>query len=176
MVDLRNDWMLGNPLFGKLFEVNFGLPMPPMGPKHPHHPHRCGEENGEQGTCDCKEGPCPDREHHHHHPHHVRVNVIENESDFVIELCVPGMTKEDLNLYVEDDVLHVETVKKEQQEPANEVNYLSREFGFGPFEEAFELPDNADMEKISAKTENGILTVSVAKKEKNNEVKKIEIM
>lgn len=176
MVDFRNDWMMSHPMFGKLFEVNFGMPpMPPMpqGHRHPHHPF-------------------PHEEHPHPHPHHhgcegchhVKVNVIEKADSYVVEMCVPGRSKEDLSLYVNDGVLYVESVQKTQEatqegaqnEPQKEsLNYLSREFFCEPFEEAFELPDNADLENVSAKTENGILTITVAKKAKSGERKQIEI-
>lgn len=177
MVDLKNDFMFGNPFFGKMFEVNFGHPMPPRGERpmcHPHpfaphhpeaeHPHPFGPV-----------GPQAYHPHHGPHKHHAKTNIIENEADFVIELCVPGLKKEDFNLYVEKDFLNVETVIKEPNEADGEQKFLRKEFGFRSFKEVFKLPEIADLDSISAKVEDGILTITVAKKEKSDEVKKIEI-
>ncbi|MCQ2224424.1 MAG: Hsp20/alpha crystallin family protein [Paludibacteraceae bacterium] len=186
---MKNDWMFGNPMFGKMFEVKWGAPMPPhfgrpMCHPHHHHEHPCHPEHM------CHPMPA----HHPHHPFpwgghnpfecgcakrhekgHLRVNVIENEAEYVIELCVPGRAKEDLNLYVEAELLHVETVEKDPCASDVQTNYLKRGFVLKPVKEVFELPEDADMEKVSAKVENGILTVVVAKRDKSGEIKKIEI-
>lgn len=91
-------------------------------------------------------------------------NVVENETGFDIEFAVPGMNKEDFKLSVENNVLSVSAEKQESKEE-KEKNFTRREFTYGSFTRSFALPKTIDVEKIAAAYNNGILTVTLPKKE-----------
>lgn len=103
------------------------------------------------------------------------VNILETEDDFRIELAVPGLSKDDISINVDKDVLTIKA-EKELKENLGE-KYTRREFGFSNFKRAFRLPETIDTEGISADFNHGILLVTLAKKEeaKPQPVRKIEI-
>lgn len=91
-------------------------------------------------------------------------NVVETESGFDVEFAVPGMSKEDFKINVENGVLTVSSEKEEVKEE-KEKNYTRKEFAYGAFTRSFALPKTIDLEKIAASYNNGILTVTLPKKE-----------
>lgn len=96
------------------------------------------------------------------------VNVTETDQNFSIELAAPGLKKEDFNIEVEGNVLMIssekESEKKEGEEKSNK--FFRREYSYSSFSRSFTLPENADAGKISAKYQDGVLILTVAKKEK----------
>jgi HSP20 family protein len=92
------------------------------------------------------------------------VNVSEDEKGYRIEVAVPGVSRKDFNLEVEDDVLTVSTEMKENKKD-QKPNYLRREFNFQSFKRSFQLPDTIDQEGIKASHEAGILTINLPKRE-----------
>ncbi len=99
------------------------------------------------------------------------INVIEKENEYDMEMAVPGMTKEDLNVQVEDNYLNISMEKSlKNEEKDGKGNYLRREFSIQHFSRSFELPENVNKEKITAKAENGILKIVLPKQE--HDVKK----
>ncbi len=93
-----------------------------------------------------------------------RVNVIEHDDHFMIDLAAPGMEKEDFELKVEDKILKVRAEKREENEE-NRGRYAMREFKFGVFERSFSLPESIDATQIDAKYDKGILHIKLSKKE-----------
>ena len=92
------------------------------------------------------------------------VNISENENQFEIELAVPGFKKEDFKINLEENVLTVSSEKKEEtKEEGKKVT--RKEFSYASFKRSFTLPETADANHISAKYENGLLLLTVAKKE-----------
>ena len=93
------------------------------------------------------------------------LNVIENEKNYELEFAVPGLKKEDLNLQVDNDgIMSISmTRKNEENKEDNKRNYIRREFTYQEFNQSYILPDDADRAKISAKVENGVLTINVPK-------------
>ena len=92
------------------------------------------------------------------------INVIENEKDYNVEVAAPGMNKEDFNIHLNENQELVITVEKNtQNEQKEEKKYLRREFSYTKFQQAFQLPDNVDKEKIGAKVENGVLEITLPK-------------
>lgn len=91
-------------------------------------------------------------------------NIIENEKDFVIELAVPGMSKEDFNIKLEDDILSISVEHKEAEEN-EEKNYSRREFRYDGFTRSFSLSENINQEKIKADYKNGVLSITLPKSE-----------
>jgi HSP20 family protein len=93
------------------------------------------------------------------------LNVIENEKNYELEFAVPGLKKEELNLQVDNDgIMSISmTHKNEENKEDNKRNYIRREFTYQEFNQSYILPDDADRAKISAKVENGVLTINVPK-------------
>jgi HSP20 family protein len=103
------------------------------------------------------------------------INVIENEKDYIVELAAPGLKKEDFSVNVNDDGnLSIKMEQKhENKEENKKAHYLRREFNYTKFEQTLLLPDDVDKEKISAKVNDGVLTVEVPKLEqKPNKVQR----
>lgn len=92
------------------------------------------------------------------------VNVKENETEFVIEAALPGFSKDQFNLSVENQVLNL-TAKKEQNQTEKTEKYMRKEFGFTQFERSFRLPETVNTEQIYAQYENGVLNIHLPKKE-----------
>ena len=94
------------------------------------------------------------------------INVIEKENEYDVELAAPGMTKDDFKVTLdEEDNLVVALEKKEETTDENKEtgHYLRREFSYTKFEQTFELPEDVEKEKISAKVENGVLYIDIPK-------------
>ena len=92
------------------------------------------------------------------------VNVKETEDDFQLELAVPGLNKEDFNVKVDDGVLTISAERK-NEETENKEGYTRREFRYTNFTRRFTLPESADENTIAATYTNGILAVTLPKKE-----------
>ncbi|MGL5786489.1 MAG: Hsp20/alpha crystallin family protein [Bacteroidales bacterium] len=95
------------------------------------------------------------------------VNIKETPKEFSVELAAPGLTKDDYNVSINDDNQLVILVKKEEkkEEKDEQGKYLRREFAYTQFQKMLILPDNIERDKIEAKAENGVLTVTLPKKE-----------
>lgn len=103
----------------------------------------------------------------------VPSNVIENEKDFRLELSVPGFSKEEIKISFQKNVL---TVKSEKSEENNgNVKYLRRGFVPKNFEKRFELSKHINTENITANFNNGILEITLPKKEEVLEKSPVEI-
>lgn len=92
------------------------------------------------------------------------VNIKENEKDYELELSVPGRTKEDFTIEIDDNILTISSEVKTENE-TDKMNYTRREFGYSSFKRAFTLPESVDGERINASYENGILTFTLPKRE-----------
>ncbi len=109
------------------------------------------------------------------------INVIENEKDYRVEVAAPGMTKEDFDIHLGDNnELVISMEKKNESEEKNNdgKKYLRREFSYTKFRQAFDLPDNVDVDKINASMNNGVLSIElpkVATEEKAKASRMIEI-
>jgi HSP20 family protein len=99
------------------------------------------------------------------------VNIKERAADFKIDLAVPGMDKKDFKVEVDNNILTVSGERKEEVSEENEKN-TRREFHYGSFKRSFSLPETASSENISASYNNGVLTITVAKKEESKQSKK----
>lgn len=106
------------------------------------------------------------------------VNVIENETDYKIEVAAPGMTKEDFNIHLADDNQLVITMEKKNESKNDKSKYLRREFSYSKFQQALVLPEDVEKDHVSASVNDGVLTIDLPKKtqeEKAKECKTIEI-
>lgn len=95
---------------------------------------------------------------------HPKVNIVENENEFLLTAEVPGMVEKDIHVEIKDGVLSLRGDAKEEKE-TKEDNYRIQEFRSQSFERSFRLGEQVDSEKVVAKLEKGILRVSLGKKE-----------
>ncbi len=104
------------------------------------------------------------------------VNVVEESKEYRIEVAVPGLSRDDFRIDLQDENL---TISSEQQEGKddNKPNYTRREFSYSSFKRSFQLPDTIDQDSIKASHKDGILTIQLPKKEEMVEKapKQIEI-
>lgn len=94
-----------------------------------------------------------------------KVDVIENETAYELQVAVPGLNKEDFNIELKENILTISGERKFTNEK-KEKNYHSIETQFGSFRRSFTLPENTDGSKINAKYNNGILELTIPKDEK----------
>ncbi|HEV7382325.1 MAG TPA: Hsp20/alpha crystallin family protein [Dyadobacter sp.] len=105
------------------------------------------------------------------------VNVLEGVEGFKIEVAAPGLGKGDFKLNLEKNQLTI-SASKEQNNAENEnEKYTRREFKYTSFQRTFTLPNTVDGEKIGATYADGILTVTLPKREeaKDKPAREIEI-
>ncbi|MDD4971304.1 MAG: Hsp20/alpha crystallin family protein [Paludibacter sp.] len=93
------------------------------------------------------------------------VNIKENPDGFKVEVAAPGFDKGDFKLELNHDVLTISSEKKMENETKEDEHFSRREFSYQSFTRSFTLPHTADSERIDANYENGILRVSIPKKE-----------
>jgi len=111
-----------------------------------------------------------------------RMNIMETKDNYKLELCIPGLTKEDVKLSIDaEGNLVVEMVKEsknEKKENKEEMRYLRHEFSVEHFRQTVMLPEDIHKENISAKVENGILDIVIPKvtvEEKKQAMQTIEV-
>ncbi|NLR93053.1 Hsp20/alpha crystallin family protein [Flammeovirga agarivorans] len=106
---------------------------------------------------------------------HIPVNVKELETEYQLELVVPGYKKELFSIDVELDKLTIEYKQptKETEEGNNESieKFLVRGYEVKDFKKVYKLPENVNTEKLSAKFEQGILLISLVKSEEKAPLK-----
>ncbi len=111
-----------------------------------------------------------------------RMNIMETKDNYKLELCIPGLTKEDVKLNIDAEgnlvVEMVKEMKNEKKENNEEMRYLRHEFSVEHFRQTVMLPDDIHKENISAKVENGILDIVIPKvtvEEKKQAIQTIEV-
>ena len=93
------------------------------------------------------------------------VNVKDDETSYTMEIAAPGIKKEFCRVNIDDDnnlCIAIEN-KMEHKESDKKHRYLRREFSYTNYEQRYSLPEDVDKEHISAKVEDGILTVTLPK-------------
>lgn len=108
------------------------------------------------------------------------INIFETEEGYDVEIAAPGLTKDDFKIRIdEDNQLIVSMEKKqEQNEDRKEGRYLRREFSYTQFQQRMILPDDVEKDKIGAKVEHGVLSISIPKRpivEETKSERQIEI-
>lgn len=105
------------------------------------------------------------------------VNISESKEDFKVDVAAPGFLKDDFKVKIENNLLSIEASRVEDKNEKNE-NFSRREFIQSSFVRSFQLPENKISEdQIAASYENGVLSLSLPKKEeaKAKEAKMIEV-
>ncbi len=103
------------------------------------------------------------------------LDVIETEDEFIVKASIPGISPDELDISLTDNVL---TIKGEiKEEEAEEVRYHLRERRFGMFQRSISLPVPVKSDKVEAVYENGVLTLHIPKveevKPKHISIKKV---
>lgn len=92
------------------------------------------------------------------------VDVYENEGGYVLKADLPGMSKEDIKIDVNDGTLTIKGEKK-LEEKTEKDNYVRVERSYGTFMRSFTLTDDVDTENIEATYKDGVLEITLTKKE-----------
>lgn len=93
------------------------------------------------------------------------VNIKQNANEFTVEVAAPGFDKGDFKLEVDHDLLTISSEKKVENETKEGEQFTKREFSYQSFSRSFTLPNTADGERIEANYDNGILRITIPKKE-----------
>jgi HSP20 family protein len=102
------------------------------------------------------------------------VNIKETESDFKIEVALPGLKKEDIKVEFENGVLTISAENKtEKEESGKDGKYTRKEFSYSSFKRSFTVNEETiDADNIEGKYENGVLNLQLPKKTKSEPEKK----
>jgi HSP20 family protein len=100
-----------------------------------------------------------------------KANIYKNENSYLFEMAVPGFSREDLNITLEENSLSVSADLKNTKSK-NVSEY--KEFDYSKFFRSWKLPDGLDLDKTEASYESGILKINIPIKS-NKTFKKIKI-
>lgn len=114
----------------------------------------------------------PARQEHSQSAATIRANVYENDKETLLELALPGFTKEEVSLEVTDKILKIRAERKAAEREGYREVWAER--GAKSAERSFRLGEDLDDAKIQARFENGLLLVTLPKAEKA-QPKKVEI-
>jgi len=93
-------------------------------------------------------------------------NILENEKDYQVELAVPGYNKKDFSIQLNENVLTIKAeTKNEKEETKSNGQFTRKEHYYASFERHFTLPDTIKVENIEASYENGLLKITLPKKD-----------
>ena len=91
------------------------------------------------------------------------VNTIERDNQYLLEIAVPGMDKKDFEIEIQNDLISISSISKQEKEVKDNLNYNRQEFNYNSFHRTFSLPKEVDQSKIKAIYSNGILTITLPK-------------
>ena len=100
-----------------------------------------------------------------------KVDIIETDDGFVIRVAVAGLKKSDIGIQITAKAIKVKGEKKDEKNASEK--YHVRELSSRAFEKIFLIPNSIDRKKISSKLEDGILTITLPKKEEAKEQEKV---
>ena len=108
------------------------------------------------------------------------VNVKETGSEYTMEFAVPGIKKEFCRVNLNDEGNLEVTIENKMEHKAEDKkeHYLRREFNYSNYQQTYVLPEDVEKEQIAAKVDNGVLTITMPKQQKNERhqaQRKIEI-
>jgi len=101
-------------------------------------------------------------------------NIVDKKDNFSINLAVPGMEKKDFHVKIDNGLLTI-TAEKEEKVEEKDAEFTRREYNYNSFSRSFMLPDSVKPDKIKAKYENGVLNITLPKKEEVKKSSKTEI-
>jgi len=92
------------------------------------------------------------------------VDIFENKDSIVLEAELPGMKPEDVNISIENNVLTIHGERKFEKKDDKD-NFHRVERSYGSFTRSFTLPPTVSAENVDAEFENGVLHLTMAKRE-----------
>jgi HSP20 family protein len=95
-------------------------------------------------------------------------NIIENKDGYQVSMAAPGLKKHDFKIDVEGNMLTISSEREDSKEE-KDARYTRKEYSYSSFNRSFTLPEEINQEKIEATYDNGVLKLTLPKKE---EVKK----
>ena len=96
----------------------------------------------------------------------MRTDIKENENDYAVIIDLPGYSKENIKIEVEDGYLTVTATKTEEDNEEDSGKYVRKERYFGECSRSFYVGENIETEDVKASFRNGTLNLSIPKKEK----------
>lgn len=103
----------------------------------------------------------------------TKVNILEAEDNYELQLSLPGLNREDVTISQKDNILSLKADKPFEKKEG--YSYHRLEFKDIKLDRKFELPSEVDMEGITANMKDGILTIELPKRAKEEYIKNIEI-
>jgi HSP20 family protein len=92
-----------------------------------------------------------------------RVDISENDGQYLVKADIPGVAKEDIKITVDNDILTIQGERKQEKEEESKHFHRVERF-YGSFIRSFTLPDDADAAALKAAAQEGQLTVTIPKK------------
>jgi HSP20 family protein len=102
----------------------------------------------------------------------LRADILNYPDRYVVMCEVSGLSRDDITIEVDENEL---SIKAKMPDPLEDVPYLVKERAIGEVEREWKLPNVADNAPITAKMENGILTITVPKVEQKNTKRVVDI-
>jgi HSP20 family protein len=96
------------------------------------------------------------------------VNIVEQKNEYLVSLAAPGLKKDDFKIDVNGNMLTISSEKEESKEEKDK-KFTRKEYSYSSFSRSFTLPEEINQEKIEAKYEDGVLKISLPRRD---EVKK----
>lgn len=99
-------------------------------------------------------------------PLDIRLDVMEVDGHYKVQADIPGVKKDDINVRIDGNIVHIDAqVKKERETKENGGKVLCRERWEGAVSRTFALAQDVDESKVTAKYDDGVLTLELPKKE-----------
>lgn len=92
------------------------------------------------------------------------VNITEHKDEYRVSLAAPGLKKDDFKIDVDGNMLSISSEKEESKEEKDK-KFTRKEYSYSSFSRSFTLPEEVNKEKIEAKYEDGVLKISLPRKE-----------
>lgn len=94
-----------------------------------------------------------------------RVDITEDDKNIFVHAELPGLKKEEVKLSLNEDRMLTLSGEKKKEELKEGQGWVRNEISYGSFSRSFILPDNTDIDSVNAKFDNGVLEVTIGKKE-----------
>ncbi len=92
-------------------------------------------------------------------------NIKESNDGYSVEMAAPGFDKSDFKVEIQNNLLTISSEKKIENETKDDETFTRKEFSYQSFSRSFSLPNTVESSKISAKYENGLLSIHIPKRE-----------
>jgi len=97
------------------------------------------------------------------------VNVTENNDNYTLSLAAPGLKKEDFKVDVDGHMLTISS-EKEVKKEENDEKFTRKEYSYSSFSRSFTLPEDVKQDAIDARYENGVLNITLPRKEETKKI------